>query len=85
MAWIEPVVIGLLGVGFILETVLLLGMRGLILDQNRKFNVLLSNYKADLEMVLLHAHNFDDFIKQTEEAMEQDKKKQQPVETYYIT
>jgi hypothetical protein len=84
MAWMEPLAIGLLGVGFILVSLLLIGMIGLIKDQNRKFNVLLSNYKADLEMVMLHAHNFDEFIKQTEEAMKQDDKKK-PVETYYIT
>lgn len=85
MAWIEPLVIGLLGAGFVIESLLLIGMTGLIEEQNRKFNVLLSNYKADLEMVLLHAHNFDDFIKQTEEAMEQNEKKEKAVETYYIT
>jgi hypothetical protein len=84
MAWVLPVVVGLLGVGFVVETVLLIGMVGLIREQDRKFNVLLSNYKADLEMVLLHAHSFDDFIKQTEEAMKQDEK-EKAVETYYIT
>ena len=84
MAWVLPVVVGLLGVGFVVETVLLIGMVGLIREQDRKFNVLLSNYKADLEMVLLHAHRFDEFIKQTEEAMKQDEK-EKAVETYYIT
>lgn len=83
MAWIEQVAIGLLGIGFLLETLLLLGMRSLILDQNRKFNVLLSNYKADLEMVMLHAHNFDEFMKVTEQAIKDDEKK--GVDTYYIS
>jgi hypothetical protein len=84
MAWVEPLIIGLLSVGLILETVLLIGFVGLLRDQERKFGILLSNYKADLEMVLLHAHRFDEFIKQTEEAMKQDEK-EKAVETYYIT
>lgn len=84
MAWIEPVVIGLLGVGFTIESLLLIGMVGLIRDQDRKFGVLLSNYKADLEMVLLHSHQFDSFIHEVEETMKEEDKPN-PDSTYYIT
>jgi 16S rRNA C1402 (ribose-2'-O) methylase RsmI len=86
VAWVEPLIIGLLSVGLILETIFLFGCLGLVAESERKFNLLLSNYKADLEMVMLHAHRFDEFIKQTEAAMKEDEEseKKKPVDTYYI-
>jgi hypothetical protein len=59
----------LFGVVMLIETLLLVGAFGIIRDQNRKMGVIMANYKADLEMTLLNAHNFDEFIKHTEEAM----------------
>lgn len=70
MDWLPLyLVFGAMGVGLILETLLLIGMMGLLETMNRKFNLLLSNYKADLEMVLLYSHNMDEFIKKTQEFM----------------
>jgi len=83
MSWIEPTAIGVLAAVLLFETLLLIGMKGLLQDQNRKTGILLANYKADLEMVMLHAHNFDEFIKQTEEAMKGEEKPN-PDETFYI-
>jgi hypothetical protein len=42
----------------------------------------LANYKADLEMVLLNVHDFDEFLKMNQEAVI--KKALDPETTYYI-
>ena len=85
MSWIIDAALALLGIGFTLSILLNIGLTGLVKDQNRKFNLLLSNYKADLEMVLLHAHNFDEFIKQTQEAMKQEEEgRVDPEKTVYL-
>jgi hypothetical protein len=86
MSWVEPLVIGLLGVGFIFESLLLIGTFGLVKEHERKMGVILSNYKADLEMVLLAKHSLDEFINHMEGAYKEaeDAKKVNPEETYYI-
>ena len=61
----------LFGVALLVETLLLAGAFGLIKEQNQKMGIVMANYKADLEMTLLNAHNFDEFIKNTENAMKE--------------
>ncbi len=71
------------GVGVTVLTLLVIGLMGLLKDAVKHQRLLLANYKADLEMVLLNVHDMDDFFKMNQEAMKTDSQK--PVETYYIT
>lgn len=52
-------------------TFYLYGMYLLVKDQNRKLNILIASYKSDLEMTLLHSHNFNEFIASMEKQMTQ--------------
>ena len=83
--WLTALVLGIFGVVILFLILFVMGQRGIIMEQARRDQLILANYKADLEMVLLHSHQFDEFIKQTEEAMKKDEKKDKAVETYYIT
>ena len=65
-------IIVLLAIGLVTETFLLIGAMKILRSLQRKIYILLANYKSDLEMVLLHSHEFDDFIKATEQAMQAD-------------
>jgi hypothetical protein len=71
------------GVGVVVLTLLVIGLMGLLKDVVKHQRLLLANYKADLEMVLLNVHDMDEFFKMNQEVMK--KADQQPVETYYIT
>jgi hypothetical protein len=64
------VAIGVLGVALILETLLLIGLIKYLRNYTQKMGILLANYKADLEMVLINAHKFDSFIETTEKALQ---------------
>jgi hypothetical protein len=72
-----------LGIAVVIETLLIVGLIGLLKDAVKHQRLLLANYKADLEMVLLNVHDMDEFFKVSQEAVK--KADQQPVETYYIT
>ena len=72
-----------LGIAVVIETLLIVGLIGLLKDVVKHQRLLLANYKADLEMVLLNVHDMDEFFKVSQEAVK--KADQQPVETYYIT
>lgn len=52
-------------------TFYLYGMYLIVKDQTKKLNILVANYKSDLEMALLHAHNFNEFIASMEKQMQQ--------------
>jgi hypothetical protein len=69
---VSLVLLILFGAITLFDTLLLIGAFGVIKDQERKMGVIMANYKADLEMTLLNAHNFDEFIKTTESAMQKD-------------
>lgn len=81
MDW-YPLILGIFGIVIIIETFLLVGVVGLVRDEMKTRNLILANYKADLEMVLLHAHDFDEFMRTNEEVVRQNKL--DPEDTYYI-
>jgi hypothetical protein len=62
----------LFGAITLIDTLLLVGCFGIIKDQSRKMSVIMANYKSDLEMTLLNAHNFDSFIKEVNDRMEKE-------------
>jgi hypothetical protein len=70
------------GVGVVVLTLLVIGLMGLLKDVVKHQRLLLANYKADLEMVLLNVHDFDEFLKMNQEAVI--KKALDPETTYYI-
>jgi len=70
------------GVAVVIETLLIIGLIGLLKDAIKGQRLLLANYKADLEMVLLNVHDFDEFLKMNQEAVI--KKALDPETTYYI-
>lgn len=53
----------------VILVIFLRGALEIIKDQQRKMNVLIANYKSDLEMTLLHSHNFQEFIASIEKQM----------------
>jgi hypothetical protein len=71
-----------LGIAVVIETLLIVGLIGLLKDAVKHQRLLLANYKADLEMVLLNVHDFDEFLKMNQEAVI--KKALDPETTYYI-
>jgi hypothetical protein len=68
---LTAVVLSVMGVALIFESFLLMGAMELVKDQAKKLGILTANYKSDLEMTLLHAHNFHEFIHTAEEAMKE--------------
>jgi hypothetical protein len=81
MEWNLVITIGL-AVAVVIETLLIVGLVGLLKDAVRGQGLLIANYKADLEMVLLNVHDFDEFLKMNQEAVV--KKGLDPETTYYI-
>jgi hypothetical protein len=74
--------VAVLAVVVVIETILVIGLTGLLKDAVKGQRLLLANYKADLEMVLLNVHDFDEFLKTNQEAIV--KKGLDPETTYYI-
>lgn len=61
----------------------LMGALELIRFQNKKFDIVMANYKADLEMTLLHAHNFTEYMDNVDKAMKETEATPPPIATYH--
>jgi hypothetical protein len=56
-------------IALLFETAVLALSILLLRYENRRMAILIANYKSDLELVLLHSHNMDEFVRKIQDIM----------------